>query len=228
MNTIIDAKKTGPDPNREIYRTGQQDCPCFCSERNDDSGYNTFWVDKYKTEIPEEFQCSSTNCLNPSDYSTELGLCKEHVDYKFCPRKSLGWNKTSTSLYVTQLANDAFNCWDTTVWKENTDCDKIVRKGACYTAFPKCEDKLGVNQTSPKKICRSVCENERKVCRNLKSAFGPNEYIKDVCSGDPYVDEAGPHDSCTGIASNVFHNGYYIRTLILCAMNFLLIFMLLG
>ena len=48
MNTIIDAKKTGPDPNREIYRTGQQDCPCFCSERNDDSGYNTFWVDKYK------------------------------------------------------------------------------------------------------------------------------------------------------------------------------------
>jgi hypothetical protein len=221
---VIDGKKTGPDPNREIYRSGQENCPCFCSERNDESGFNTFWVDKYPTKepgVPDAFECGTSNCLNPSDYGAELGWCKEHVDYPFCPRKLKGWNGTSTSDFIKQLVNDAFNCWDTTVWEEDTECDKTIKRGACYTAFPRCEQ-TGMNQTEPKKICRSYCENERKICRTLKSAWGPNEHIAIVCAEEPYVDAEGPSKICTGTGSNLFVDSFYSRIIVLCAMTALL------
>ena len=225
--TRIESKKTGPDPSREVYRSGQENCPCFCSERGNENKHNTFWVDKYPVEedIEEKFQCGSTDCLEPSDYAEDLGFCKEHVNYPFCPRQLTGLNATTTSGLIKKLVEDAFACWDTTVWEEGTECDNTVKRGACYTVFPRCSQ-AGINKPEPKKICRSFCENERRVCRTLKSAFGPNEYIRDICSVDPWVDADGPSETCTGAGSNVYVSNVRWLAACICFVHALFLAML--
>ena len=77
-----------------------------------------------------------------------------------------------------------------------------------------------------KKICRSFCENERRVCRTLKSAFGPNEYIRDACSVDPWVDGAGPSETCTGAGSNVYVSNVRWLAACICFVHALFLAML--
>ena len=185
-------------------KTGHQICPCSCMERNDESSYGSYWKEKYGQERGD-IACGTDACLVPAGFQSELGMCKEIVDYTFCPRKVMGWNTTDTNAFVKQLAADAFGCWDITTWDEGTECDKAVIKGACYAAFPRCES-LWVGKTSAKKICRSTCQYERVVCRNGRSAYGPRNWIRDMCAvcypvlddnGEEVLDENGvPKESC--------------------------------
>ena len=126
---------------------------------------------------------------------------------------------------IKKLVEDAFACWDTTVWEEGTECDNTVKRGACYTVFPRCSQ-AGINKPEPKKICRSFCENERRVCRTLKSAFGPNEYIRDICSVDPWVDADGPSETCTGAGSNVYVSSVRWLAACICIVHALFLAML--
>ena len=66
--------------------------------------------------------------------------------------------------------------------------------------FPKCshEDNL------PLPVCRSVCQNERLHCRRSGSNFGTWNEIRDACAAEPFVDEAGPSEDCTGSANVQF------------------------
>ena len=39
------------------------------------------------------------------------------------------------------------------------------------------------------------------MCRSRDSNYGPVNYIDATCSGQEFVDEAGPSPLCTGVAS---------------------------
>ena len=194
----VSCAKKNHKPPPEGVKSGEQQCPCFCSERNDATKVGPYWLDTYGKET--SIECGTDSCLDPVLYKDELGLCKDVVDYKFCPRKVNGWNSSSTkSDFVKQLGKDALNCWETTVWEEGTDCDKNVLRGACYVAFPRCKSASN-NKVEAKGLCSSFCENERLNCRTLTSAFGPANYIKEVCAAEPYVNAVGPSEECTGAA----------------------------
>lgn len=161
--------------NPNYPHIGRQ-CPCFCSVRSGD-GASPYWDDVFGAEVGSA-KCNTTSCLEASEYREYMPFCREVISYKFCPRQfdHKYLNLKGTALLLS-LDTHAKNCHEASMADPDkllrkgseeihAKCSTNVRKGSCFTVFPRCTKNLvDTGEVKPLGICTSFCKHERESCR---------------------------------------------------------------
>lgn len=187
------------------------ECPCFCDERGS-TGDSPFWNEKFGLYANDECGTACASRSGASYDSSVLGVCEEFVDYKYCGRRLSSTvgdpalvrvNATTTQDYHKYLASLLTECSGTLYYSARVeakdDCGRAILRAGCAMLFPKCT----TSDTAPLPMCESTCVNERKMCRDQDSNYGPLNYIAQSFCGFTALGVAGPSDECTGAAGSV-------------------------
>ncbi|CAJ1340500.1 unnamed protein product [Effrenium voratum] len=172
-------------------------------------------LEEFGSNVLMEYEQSAWTCQTSQDLTmrsnrSQVGFCEKAISYSFSVPEGADQEsiiqrqmQRAVTSYVAHLRGLGRDFWDYQKPWESDDCVQAVWRMACYTHFPRCNEK---SQAAYLRPCASACKGYLQACQvnccddGAKCSFTHHKKMPDgnVLIEEGYDPHNGPSAHCTG------------------------------